>query len=474
MHGIPAGLLDVARVVIISRQATERPSLARTTEPARKERGAVLARCNAEELSGERGGAVSRRTLWLLLAAVIGAFALTAAGCGGGNESTGTTAGTGGGEAKSVKIVSDLPLQGSSAAQTEQMNNAIKLYLQQIGNKVGNYSISFEAFDDSTAAKGAWDEATCAANARKYVEDEAVVGVIGTFNSGCAKIEVPIANEASLAYVSPANTGVGLTHTGPGAESGEPDKYYPNGTRNYARVVTPDDVQGQIDANYMKDKLGVKKVFILDDKDAYGKGVADAFEQAANDIGLSVAGHEGWDANAQNYKALMTKVKSSGADGIFVGGISCFNGGQLIKDKVAVVGDNDTVKTVVSDGFVQASLFDEAGADKVEGVYGTAPTLNPEDLPGAGKEFNAKVEQQFGKPEVYTAYAVAALQMMLAALESSDGTREGVTGQLLKAQADTVVGPIKFDENGDPADKFESVFQGKGGNWEFVEQIAAP
>jgi branched-chain amino acid transport system substrate-binding protein len=410
----------------------------------------------------------------LLLAAVIGAFALIAAGCGGGNESTGTTAGTGGGGAKTVKIVSDLPLQGSSAAQTEQMNNAIKLYLQQIGNKVGNYSIQFEAFDDSTAAKGAWDEATCAANARKYVEDDSIVGVIGTFNSGCAKIEVPIANEASLAYVSPANTGVGLTHTGPGAEPGEPEKYYPNGTRNYARVVTPDDVQGEIDANYMKDKLGVTKVFILDDKDAYGKGVADAFEQAANKIGLAVAGHEGWDANAQNYQALMTKIKSSGADGIFVGGISCFNGGQLIKDKVAVVGDNDTVKTVVSDGFVQASLFDEAGADNVEGVYGTAPTLNPEDLPGAGKEFNAKVEQQFGKPEVYTAYAVAALQMMLAALENSDGTREGVTGQLLKAQADTVVGPIKFDENGDPADKFESVFKGKGGNWEFVEQIAAP
>jgi branched-chain amino acid transport system substrate-binding protein len=415
---------------------------------------------------------VTRRKILSVLV-VIGAFALLAAGCGGSNESsTGTSGGTGGG-AKTVKIVSDLPLQGSSAAQTEQMNNATKLYLQEIGNKVGNYTIEFEGFDDATAAKGAWDEATCAANARKYVEDESIIGVLGTFNSGCAKIEVPIANEASLAYVSPANTAVGLTHVGPGSEPGEPEKYYPSGTRNYARVVTPDDVQGQIDASYMKDKLGVTKVFILDDKDAYGKGVADAFEQAAKDVGLEVAGHEGWDANAQNYKALMTQIKSTGADGIFIGGISCFNGGQLVKDKVAVVGDNDKVKTVVSDGFVQASLFDEAGADNVEGIYGSAPTLNPDDLPGAGKEFNAKVEQQFGKPEVYTAYAVAALQMMLAALENSDGTRQGVVDNLLTAQADTVVGPIKFDENGDPADKFESIFQGKGGNWTFVEQFAA-
>jgi len=419
---------------------------------------------------------VRRRTLLAVLLLLVGAFTFMAAGCGG-DDDDGEAGGTGteaGGEAKTVKIVSDLPLQGSSAAQTESMNNAIQLYLQDIGNKVGNYTIEFEAFDDSTAAKGAWDEATCAANARKYVEDETIIGVIGTFNSGCAKIEVPIANEASLAYISPANTAVGLTHVGPGSESGEPEKYYPTGTRNYARVVTSDDVQGQIDAAYMKDKLGVTKVFILDDKDAYGKGVADAFESAAKDLGLAVAGHEGWDANAQNYKALMTKIKSTGADGIFIGGISCFNGGQLVKDKVAVVGDNEAVPTIVSDGFVQVSLFDEAGADNVEGMYGSAPTLNPDDLPGAGKEFNAKVEEQYGKPEVYTAYAVAALQMMLAALEKSDGTREGVTGALAGASADTVVGPITFDENGDPADKFESIFQGQSGAWAFVEQFKAP
>jgi len=417
---------------------------------------------------------VKRSTSSAVLVLLIAAMALlAAAGCGGGGGGGGTTGG-GGGTAKTVKIVSDLPLQGSSASQTAQMNDATKLYLQEINNKVGDYTIQFEAFDDSTAAKGAWDEATCSANARKYVEDTAVIGVLGTFNSGCAKLEVPIANEASLAYISPANTAVGLTHVGPGSESGEPEKYYPNGTRNYARVVTPDDVQGQIDANYMKDKLGVTKVFILDDKDAYGKGVADAFEGAAKDIGLAVAGHEGWDANAQNYKALMTKIKASGADGIFIGGISCFNGGQLVKDKVAVVGDNKTVQTVVSDGFVQASLFDEAGADNVEGIYGSAPTLNPDDLPGAGKAFNAKVESQFGKPEVYTAYAVAALQMMLAALEKSDGTREGVTKALAGDTADTVVGPITFDQNGDPKDKFESIFQGQGGSWVFLEQFKAP
>ena len=336
---------------------------------------------------------MKRKTLLMVLALLIGALALAAAGCGGGDDEEG---GGGGGATetgevaeatKTVKIVSDLPLQGAAREQTETIVNAIKLYLEQINNKAGPYTIEYQSFDDATAAKGAWDEAKCAENARKYVEDETILGVVGTFNSGCAKIEVPIANEASLAYVSPANTAVGLTHKGPGAEPGEPEKYYPTGERNYVRVVASDDFQGQIDAEYMKNELGVQKVFILDDKDAYGKGVADAFEIAAKEVGLTVLGHEGWDANAPNYKALMTKIKGMNPDGIFIGGISDFNGGQVVKDKASVVGDNEAVKLMVSDGFVTASLFEEAGPENLEGAYGSAPVLNPEDLTGAGAEF---------------------------------------------------------------------------------------
>jgi branched-chain amino acid transport system substrate-binding protein len=416
-----------------------------------------------------------RRTLLSVLVLVLGAFAFLAAGCGGDNESTGTAGGTGGGGGgKAVKIVSDLPLQGSSAAQTESMNNAIKLYLESIGGKVGDFTVSFEAFDDSTAAKGAWDEATCAANARKYAEDESILGVIGTYNSGCAEIEVPIANDASLAYVSPANTAVGLTHVGVGSQPGEPEKYYPSGVRNYARVVASDDFQGQVDASYMKDKLGVTKVFILDDKEAYGKGVADAFEASAKDIGLTVAGHTGWDANAQNYKALMTQVKASGADGVYIGGIACLNGGQLVKDKVSTVGDNDAVKLMVSDGFVLDSLFDEAGADNLAGTYGSAPVLNPEDLTGAGKTFLDSYTAKYGSPEVYTAYAAAAAQVLLDAIGRSDGSREDVVAKLFETNiTDGIVGPMSFNANGDPTAGLISVFlaEASGAPWKFQEAV---
>jgi branched-chain amino acid transport system substrate-binding protein len=275
--------------------------------------------------------------------------------------------------------------------------------------------------------------------------------------------------------ISPANTYQGLTKGGPGTEAGEPDKYYPSGTRNYVRVVASDDNQGRIGASYMKDELGVTSVYILDDKELYGKGVADAFEAAANDIGLKVAGHEGWDPAAQNYQALMTKIKASGADGIYIGGISTNNGGQLVKDKVAIVGDNTAVKLLVSDGFVLSSLFDEAGQDKVEGAYGTAPTTPPENLTGVGKTFaDDFLATEGDKPlEVYTIYAAAAAQVLLDAISRSDGSRADIVAKLFETDLpDTTVGVMSFNEQGDPTNAAETVYVATRGKWAYKETKA--
>jgi branched-chain amino acid transport system substrate-binding protein len=420
---------------------------------------------------------------WLgLLALLLAALALVAAGCGGdddeeeaGDTAAETDGGGGAAEGQTVKIVSDLPLQGSDRVQTEQMVRAIEFVIEQNNGMAGPHTIEFESFDDATAAKGAWDEAKCAENARTYAEDDSIVGVIGTYNSGCAAIIIPILNEVPLAMVSPANTYVGLTKGGPGTEAGEPDKYYPTGERNYVRVVASDDNQGKVGAAYMKDELGVTKVFILDDKELYGKGVADAFESAAEEAGIEVVGHEGWDKDAQNYRALMTKIKATGADGIYIGGISTNNGGQLVKDKVSTVGDNETVPMVVSDGFVLSSLFEEAGPDILEGAYGTAPTFPPDQLEGAGKEFFDQFsEAEGGKAlEVYTVYAAAAAQVLIDAISRSDGSREDVIAKLFETDIpDSVTGPMTFNEEGDPQNATETIYQAKGGEWTFLETRA--
>ena len=416
-----------------------------------------------------------RRSLWLF-ASLLAVLVLVAASCGGDDEEGGggTETGQAGGEGQTLKIVSDLPLQGSDRVQTTQMNEAIKFVLDQAGNKAGPHTIEFEEFDDATAAKGAWDEAKCAENARTYVETENLVGVIGTYNSGCAAIIIPILNEASVAMVSPANTYAGLTHSAPGTEAGEPDKYFPAGGRNYVRVVASDDNQGKVAAKYMKEKLGASKIFILDDKELYGKGVADAFEGFAAENDLEIVGHEGWNKDDPNYRALMTKIKATGADGIYIGGISTNNGGQLMKDKVAVVGDNEAVKVLVSDGFVLSSLFEEAGPENVNGAFGTAPTQPPENLSGAGAQFVADLQAKLGTEnlEVYTVYAAASAQVLLEAIGNSDGSREDVVAKLFEVNVDTVVGQMSFDENGDPAEKVESVYAAENGQWTWKETVS--
>src|SRR5919204_506364 len=195
--------------------------------------------------SSDQGGSVKRRILrWVLPALVVGAaLAITGAATGkiGGSKgasalpasSCGTLQYGGSGKPQFI-VPSDLPLQGSSRSQTIEMTKAINFELKSHGYKAGKYTVGYQSCDDSTAQAGKWDPAKCSANAQLYSRTKEVIAVIGTFNSGCAEIEVPIANRVSLQYVSPANTYIGLTHRP--ALPGEPNKYYPTGKRTYARV----------------------------------------------------------------------------------------------------------------------------------------------------------------------------------------------------------------------------------------------
>src|SRR5690606_14490152 len=137
-------------------------------------------------------------------------------------------------------------------------------------------------------------------------------------------------NEAGVVMISPANTYTGLSKPGKG-EPDEPDKYYPTGKRNYTRVIPADDLQGAAGANWAKE-MGVKTVFILDDTQLYGKGLADVFESTSKEIGLEVVGREGIDGKAADYRALAAKIVDLNPDLVYYGGITQNNAGQLWKD----------------------------------------------------------------------------------------------------------------------------------------------
>jgi len=402
-----------------------------------------------------------------LVGLLIALVALVAAGCGGSDGGGGAPEALPSSSCTAIEyegdgdpdylIVSDLPLQGASRTQTVQMVDAIRYVLKQADFKAGDYKIGFQSCDDATAQAGKWDSGKCSQNANSYAANDKLLGVIGTFNSGCAQIIIPVLNQApdgGIAMISPANTLVCLTQASLACDKTEPDKYYPSGTRNYARVVAHDAYQGAANAEFAQE-IGVKKVFVLNDKEAYGLGVATNFRNAAESLGIEIAGFDAFDPKASSYEALYKKIEATGADGIFIGALIDENGAQLIKDKVTVLGPNDgAVKLLTPDGFYTQATIDGAGAASKD-MYASVAGQPIEAFVGVAKEFADEFSKQYlaGRtPDPYAIYAAQAAQVMLGAIGESDASRSDVITKMFATTVDNgLLGSFTFSANGDPA-----------------------
>ena len=340
-------------------------------------------------------------------------------------------------------VASDLPLQGAIRKQTVQVSRAEIWALANAGWKAGSYKIGYQSCDDSTAQTGGWDTAKCATNAHLYANNRSVIGVLGTFNSGCAKIEIPVLDRDALAMVSPANTSPGITTTGPGATPGEPNKYYPTGVRNYARVVANDQFQGPADAMFTK-SLGVTKVYVLNDKQTYGYGVALTYKNAAIKLGLKVTGFQGWDAKASSYEALATQIKKTGAQAVFLGGIVCNNGAKLMQDIKAV---DPSIKLQMPDGFSDPNANGSVG----NGAYISVAGQPPQKLTGAGATFVKSFGKQIGTtPNPYAAYGAEAMNVMLGAIAKGGGQRSTTSKSLFGLSiTNGILGNFTINSQGD-------------------------
>jgi len=401
---------------------------------------------------------------WLSAAAAISALALIVGACGGG--------GGGGGGAttsKTVKILSSLPMTGASRTQTVEIVNSIQMAIAD--TKINNVTVQFEALDDATAAKGSWDAAQEAENARKAINDKSVVAYIGTYNSGAAKVSIPLLNQAGLVMVSPANTYPGLTKPGKG-EANEPNTYFPNGKRNYARVVPADDLQGAVGAVWTKD-LGGKNVYIIHDTELYGKGIADVFRAKAKEIGLTEKGYEGAQ-KADNYRALANKIKDSGADFVYYGGIVDNNPAVLAKDLKAVA---PTIKFMGPDGINCSEFLKQAGPAG-EGVYSTFGGVPPEKYTGKSadwlKAYDAKYQNK--SPNAYAIYGYEAAKVVLAAIakagDKADDRATVLANVMSTKDYEGVLGKWSFDANGDTTLTQFSGSVGKAGAWAFEKELA--
>jgi branched-chain amino acid transport system substrate-binding protein len=365
-------------------------------------------------------------------------------------------------------VASDLPLQGAIRHQTVQISRAMIWALANAGWKAGSYKIGYQSCDDSTAQTGGWDTAKCSTNGHLFANDRSVIGVLGTFNSGCAKIEIPILNRAQLAMVSPANTSPGITTTGPGAESGEPNKYYPTGTRNYARVVANDQFQGPADAMFTK-SLGVTKVFVLNDKQTYGFGVALTYKNAAIKLGLKVTGFAGWDAKASSYEALATQIKKSGAQAVFLGGIVCNNGAKLMQDIKSV---DPKIQLQTPDGFSDPN----ANGAVANGAYISVAGQPPKSLTGAGAKFVQSFGKQIGTtPNPYSAYGAESMAVLLQAIAHGGGQRASTTKSLFGLNVtNSILGNFTINAQGDTSGTSITIYKQSGKNLIPVKTLVPP
>jgi branched-chain amino acid transport system substrate-binding protein len=396
---------------------------------------------------------------WIIVATlVVGSLVL-----GGGATSTGNPG--------LVKIVSSLPRTGSAKAQTDTIVNGIRIALEEANWKCGDFEVAYADWDDATAAAGQWTAEAETANARRAVRDPDVMAYIGTYNSGAAKISMPILNRAPLLMVSPANTWPGLTKPGKG-DPGEPAIYRPTGQINYVRVVPADDLQGPLSARWAKE-MGVRRVYVLDDNQVYGKGIAKLFIAACQDLGIEVLGNESIDDKAQEFKALMTTIKGVQPDLVYFGGTTQSKGGQIAKDMVAA---GLACKLMVPDACYEDAFIEAAGPENVnDRCYVTFGGLPAAELRGPGHEFVQKYQARFGRePEGYAIYGYEACKVALAAIERAGcKDRRAIISACLSIKdfRQGALGPWSFDANGDTTITTISGSTVHDGKFQFVKML---
>jgi branched-chain amino acid transport system substrate-binding protein len=406
----------------------------------------------------------------------VAVLSLGAAACGGDSGGGGSSGGS-----NELTIYSSLPLQGTARGQSQAVINGERLALEDAGGKVGKIKLNYVSLDDSTAQNpGTADEGQTAQNARKAVRDQSTILYLGEFNSGGTKVSLPILNKAGIPQISPSNTYGGLTTDEPGAEPGEPDKYYPTGKRTYARVVPRDKIQGAALVSVMKDD-GCKTVTLWDDKTTYGAGLARNVEQAAKTAGLTIENRQGTDRNSPNYRSIASQIKS---DCFLWAGVTGENGVQVFKDVAAAA---PQAKLYGPDGVTEEAFTNPAKggvpADVGKRVKLTVATLGTEELPQAAEvvdRFKKKYKTQSVDP--YAIYGYETMALGLDALKRAQSklggdikaARQAVVDAILSTKnRKSVIGTYSIDKNGDTTLTDYGLYVIKKGLPTFDAKIAA-
>jgi branched-chain amino acid transport system substrate-binding protein len=345
-----------------------------------------------------------------------------------------------------VRIVSSLTRSGSSIGQSDSIVNAIRMRLEDAGDRVCGVPVVYEDVDGGTEERGSWDAGREQENARYAAAKADVLAYIGTLDTDAAPHSIPITNAAGpLLMISPCNTYPGLTKPfGPG----EPDKHYPTGRRNYLRTALCDDLQGLFAAQWAAE-LGARSVFVLHDTEPCGRGVALPFADACRRLDVELAeAPVGIVPKQDEYEALAQTIAGSGADLVFYGGLIQNGAGPLWREIRTAA---PAVTMMGPDTLFEHAFIREAGAH-AEGTLITFGSVPPALLEGRGRVFYERYLERYGlEPECYAASAYDATGAILEAIERVGRADRGAITRAAFATRDFdgALGSWSFAENGD-------------------------
>jgi len=444
-----------------------------------------------------------QRRLSRIFALIVGIPLLLAmlAACGAGTTSSGgggTSGGSGSAKGSTViKIASDFPVSGKDESAGKPAENGAHLAVDEANstNFLPGYTFQFVAKDDVGPA-GTHDGATGQKNVTDLVGDALVAGMVGPLNSSVAVSELPVANQAPLAIISPANTNDCLTQNDPASEcgaNGKLDTYRPSGKVTYFRIATLDKFQGAALADYAFKQKSYKKAYVIDDTETYGVGLATSFINEWKKLGATVIDRKSVAPTTTSYVNILTQIASTSPDVIFFGGNDS-TGGILIRQQMEQIAALKNTPMVAGDG-TQTSAFARTIGNSGGPVFTSVAAVNAAALGGPSKAFIDAFSAKYGANNIssYSAGAYDCAKIIMQAVKTAIGKgvntpkdsgdaaqakvfRQAVIDAIQATDYTGVTGHHTFDKNGDTTNRVISIYTiadnvNVGDGWKFLTQL---
>lgn len=411
----------------------------------------------------------------LAMLAACGAGTTTGNNNGGGNNSGPVT----------IKIATDFPASGKDESSGKPAQNGVQIAIDDANAQHLVPNVTFvSAFKDDVGATGSHDPAVGQKNINDLIGDATVAGVVGPFNSSVAQAEMPLANKAPIALISPANTNDCLTQETPAAECGGANSkistYRPTGKVTYFRIATMDQYQGGSMADFGYKTKSYHKVYIVDDAETYGVGLANAFETEWKKLGGTVLGHKSEPASTTSYVGILTDIASTHPDAIFFGGNDSTGGTPFRQQMLQVPGLKNT-PLMGGDGMKTSSLARTIGYGNGGPVFTSVATVDATGgqagSTSAAKTFFDKYNKEFGSSNIsaYSASAYDCAMIIMNAVKDAIGKgakpaanandtataktfRQAVIDAIQNINYNGLTGQQSFDQNGDTTNRVITIY----------------